>query len=434
MRRRITLAVISLLFFVNAFLPQAHAEDAQWSVGLRQQGGGFYLAAPDHAFHLNILGYAQMLGYMFSYNWHETRPDYPGGFALRRARVAMLATLHTDYEAYLEYGTATTRPVFGGAFPSGTTFTPGPVVPPVGPPTTVASGVPAQPLPGIIEARLTANLFEDAFQLRVGKFIGPFSAEQARNPKFLETVERSTVLNSLNASGYLDTQVGAMLFGRIIGGAVNYYVAAFNGNATATTLSEDDNGEKDFQTKVAVQPHPNLVFGFGWETGYHEYARRMSLLDAAWTPRVSGYTQGRRYGGEFDFNWNNDAASVKAEAIYYWFPDSAGFPDGFSKFWGGWVQPAVYLSGNKNRGIEMFFRYDYAQARMNGGTQYALHSPSLGLNFVFNDNTRFTTQVITQAAEGPGVPTSVVSGNVEQSAWGNKRVRNVALMQLQFKF
>ena len=89
------------------------------------------------------------------------------------------------------------------------------------------------------------NYFPEA-RLRAGQFKVPFSFEQLTSSRFNDFVERSVVDNLVPAF-----DVGAMLHGNLLGGAVEYAAGVFNG---AGQNAAETNDSKDIAGRLLVRP------------------------------------------------------------------------------------------------------------------------------------------------------------------------------------
>ncbi len=62
-----------------------------------------------------------------------------------------------------------------------------------------------------MEARLNSKIIDDKLQLRLGKFTTPFSFENFRSSRAIDTIERYIALNAMFSVPALDVQTGGML-------------------------------------------------------------------------------------------------------------------------------------------------------------------------------------------------------------------------------
>lgn len=399
--RRILFLVCLLLTVSSHWL----SAESSWSTGLREGGGGFYVVSPDQSFQFSLMGYGQILGAYYSRDYFAqgAAPDkvnYPTSFSIRRARLDTMATLYRDFEVLLEYGT----------------------------PTLPLSSATHADF-GLLEARLTARLYRDFLQIRVGKMVGPFSTENSKSSRGLDAVERYSLLNSLIGISALDTQTGVMLFGRLWEGRLNYYLAIFNGNGNSFGNPADNNGDKEFQAKVVVQPHSDLTIGLGYDTNY-ENARTLSLLDHAFVGFISREVSGRRHGYETDFEWSYRAFSLKAEAMVFKFKNnepSSGVSPGWTGILGGYAQAAYFVDGNQSKGLQPLLRWEAARFENNpDGTASDLQSVVMGLNWYINANVRNQVNYILEIPNGA----SSSGGN----AYTSSEIKHIVLNELQVKF
>lgn len=83
-------------------------------------------------------------------------------------------------------------------------------------------------------------------RLRAGQFKVPFSFEELTSSRFTDFVERSVVNNLVPSF-----DVGAMLHGSLLGGAVEYGAGVFNGRGQN---ADDTNDSKDIAGRLLVRP------------------------------------------------------------------------------------------------------------------------------------------------------------------------------------
>lgn len=394
--------VILFWLFLVLSVPFSFAEN--WSSAVREGGGGFYLFSPDQAFQLSMMGYGHFLGAYYSKDYANasgtsaapSRRDYPTSFSLRRTRLDMLATVYRDFEFLMGVGTPTLRlhPV-----PVGSDF-------------------------GVVEARLTAKLYENILNLRVGKFVGPFSAENSRSSQGLAFVERYSALNSLIAMGVLDTQTGAMIFGRVLQGTLNYYLAAFNGNGDSITNPGENNGEKEFQAKLVVSPHAGFQLGIGVDFSF-EGVQTLTILDHAFVPYLTTTTSSRRLGFEVDWEWKHGPLSLRSEVIWFRFRNDAHGGERWAGLFGGYGEVAYFAWGNAEAGVQSLIRVEGTRlTKVPDGTSRSLHSYILGLNWFINANVRNQLNYILEVPDGHGI----------SAAYSSAQVKHILMNQLQVKF
>jgi len=84
------------------------------------------------------------------------------------------------------------------------------------------------------------------FRARAGQFKVPFSFEELTSSRFIDFVERSVVNNLVPAR-----DVGIMLHGRLLGGAVEYGAGVFNGRGQNAAETNDS---KDIAGRLLVRP------------------------------------------------------------------------------------------------------------------------------------------------------------------------------------
>jgi phosphate-selective porin len=374
----------------------ASAGATDWTVGIREGGGGFFLTSPDQAFHLNILGYSQFTGngYFGDYDGSAERPDAPFGFGVRRARIDLMATMFRSWELLTEIGTPTLR-------------IPGAVT---------GSDV------GIVETRLTTPIYKDYLQIRIGKFVVPFSSENARSSRRLDTIERSLMLNSLIAANFLDTQMGLMLYGRVAEGIFNYYIGLFNGSGSSLNTDSDNNGAKDLQIKIVFNPTRGLTFGFAYDT-HSDPTTTVTLYDHAMVPFATGQVAGRRHGFEVDLDVSSRIFSFRFELLGVSFTDTTtGLVNPVRSLWGAYFQTGIFVTGGEDEGFELIFRYELARHGVTGSIS-DLQSGIFGWNWYFNPSLRYQLNYIFEAPSRAGA-----------GAYASARAKHMLLNELQVKF
>ena len=364
------------------------ATGAATAVGLNPGGGGFYVEGDDYRFRL--LGYVQAVGTLI--DGAIDRPDEPGDFSVRRARIDFLADFYDDYEVLVELD--------GGP---GTTPT-------------------AQSDFALVEARLNWKVDGDALQLRFGKFTTPFSRENARSSRSIDTIERYIALNSLFLLPAVDVQFGAMVHGRVgPDQKIGYFAGVFNGNGRANDNLSDDNGDKELQAKLTYD------FNAEWSAGVAvDYSREenqlLALADLAFNRFVQVEVEDDRVGFGADVFWERGPWSFRAEGLAFRFetPDQ-----GNVGLVGGFVQPAWFVTGDAQGGVQLLARPEFAHLDADtGGDGNTLYSLTLGVNWFVNPNVR--VQV------GPAL--TYFDGSSALQGFAGDRTSALLLTQLQFKF
>lgn len=359
--------------------PQATEAQA----GIDPEGGGFFIEQEPYA--VRVFGYAQALARLY-----DDSVDAPAGnseFLVRRARIDFLAELFDDYELFLE---------FDGA-PEART--------------------------ALVEAWLNWRVRGSAdLQLRAGKFIGPFSAENLRSSRSLETVERYMALNSLFGLPALDTQTGLMLHGEPGEDyGWGYNLAVFNGNGSAVSQAREDNEDKEIQAKLTYGFGPGFDAGLALDynrTG----AQELSLTDLGFVDYVSVPVEGSRTGVGGHFAWIDDRWSLQGEGLYFDFDTPLEDHVGF---YGGYLQPAYFLYGDSTRGLQLLTRLENVSLDADTGVDGdSLSALTVGTNWYPNGNVRLQANGILHYFDGP----STLLG------FDDSRVIPLLLTELQFKF
>lgn len=399
-----------------------------WKVGINPNGGGFFLKSPDDNFRLRLFGYAQT---------QFTLTDGANGFSfqnfdsrIRRARLDWIADFYKRYELFIEIDAA----------PSGGT--------------------------SLVEARLNSKIIDDKLQLRLGKFTTPFSFENFRSSRAIDTIERYIALNAMFSVPALDVQTGGMVWGNIplgpereyidtttismkppfppgvtqdtlgkLGGVakkfkpqLTYYAGIWNGNASASNESplgfggnsRDNNDSKEVQAKLVWQPHQQWTIGAGYDHNDSESGEFLTLSSLSGAPYIRTNVDGNRDGAEFDFLYEPGRFSLRGEGMYF------SFKDADLKLAGGFLQAAYFVVGDVSGGVQPLLRLEHAELngdaldRINGNSISAV---TAGINWFLNGNVRFQLNYIGEYFDGSG------NANI-----GDESFRSTVLSQLQIKF
>lgn len=384
---------------VSALKSETRPADSLSSVaaGFHPGGGGFYIQGEQAK--LRLLGYAQAVG-SFSDGSLGRNED----FSVRRARINFLADFFEDYQLFIELDGA----------PSART--------------------------ALVEARLNWRIRDDALQLRAGKFTSQFSRENARSSRSIDTIERFMALNSMFLLPGLDSQFGLMAHGRVLEErSLGWSLGVYNGNGSANANVRDDNSSKEVQAKVDYDFTPNLNAGLAFDYSREE-EQTLSLADLAFNRFVSVPVTGDRYGVGGDVFWENGPLSLRSEWLYFQFDSDI---ESDVSLWGGFVQPAWFLTGHRSGGLQLLVRgevavLDASQQRRDtssvdgappfevvqftgGDTLYAV---TLGANWFVNPNVELKINGIF----------SYFDGASEERGFAGSRWNQMLLTQLQFKF
>jgi hypothetical protein len=399
-----------------------------WKVGINPNGGGFFLKSPDDNFRLRLFGYAQAQFTLtdgangFSFQNFDTR--------IRRARLDWIADFYKRYELFIE--------------------------------------IDAAPLGGtsLVEARLNAKIVDDKLQLRLGKFTTPFSFENFRSSRAIDTIERYIALNAMFSVPALDVQTGGMIWGNIplgpereyidtstvsmkppfppgvtqdtlgkLGGVakkfrpqLTYYAGIWNGNASASNESplgfggnsRDNNDSKEVQAKLLWQPHQQWTIGAGYDHNDSESGEFLTLSSLSGAPYIRTNVDGNRDGAEFDFLYEPGRFSLRGEGMYF------DFKDADLRLAGGFLQAAYFIQGDVSGGLQPLIRLEHAELDGNavaGVDGDSITAITAGLNWFLNGNVRFQINYIGEYFNGAG------NANI-----GDESFRNTLLSQLQIKF
>ena len=385
-----SLAALSFVLFV---LPAAAQEPAPaWTAGINPQGGGLFVKSPDGQALFRLYGYAQP---------QLTLTDKDNGnafeesdFRVRRARVDFSVDYQERYRLFVEYD---------GAPADGT---------------------------ALVEAWAQAAYVKDRHFLRVGKFITPFSSENLRSSRALDTVERYLALNAMFSLPALDVQFGPMLWGSLDSGKkVGYFLGVWNGNASAGAgvvsgqrgNARDNNGDKEVQARVNVKWTDALTTGAAFDLDKEE-AQTLTLASYSGGRFIVLPVAGDRRGWDLDAHWKRGRLSLDSEWL------AADFQDSDARLSGGYVQAAFWARGSEAQGgVQPVLRAELAE--VTGGALRAIdgnrvEAVTAGANVWFNGWTRWQINLIGEHFDGRG------NGSFKAgSGW-----RPTVLSQLQVKF
>lgn len=362
----------------------------RWTAGLNPNGGGLYVKSPDGKTLFRLYGYAQpQLTYTDEDNglaFEET------DFRVRRARVDFTVDYDDRWKLFLEYD---------GASSDGT---------------------------ALVEAWGQAAYVKGRHYLRFGKFITPFSTENLRSSRAMDTVERYLALNAMFGLPALDVQFGPMLWGYVDPGRkVSYFVGVWNGNASAGAgvvdgqrgNARDNNGDKEYQGRVNVQWNDALTTGVAFDIDREE-DQTLTLPSYSGGRFISIPVTGDRQGWNADAHWKRGRLSLDTEWLTFDFEDSG------AELTGGYVQALYWLRGSENGGVQPVLRAEVAELsdaplEVDGERVEAV---TAGANVWFNGWTRWQINVIGERFDGRGNGTFRAG-----SGW-----RPTVLNQLQIKF
>jgi phosphate-selective porin len=375
---------------------QLQAED--WDVGLNPKGGGAFIRSPDAKTYFRLYGYAQPL---FTLTDQGNRLAFKStDFRIRRARLDFMVDYDDIWKLFIE--------IDAQASGGGTS---------------------------LIEGFGQAAYVKGQHYIRFGKYITPFSTENLRSSRALDTIERYIALNSLFGLPGLDVQFGAMLFGNLDPDKrLTYYVGAFNGNASAATNTvngqggnaRDNNSTKDLQARVDYQLTKELRIGAAVDFD-KELDQILQISSLTGARLVAVPVRGKRRGVNVDAHWKRDRASFDAEFLGFDFPDNPNNAGQEVELTGGYAQYGYWLSGSEAKGVQALVRGEFAELEgdavdaIDGDRIVAL---TLGANIWFNGATRLQINAIGE----------YVNGNGNGAFSGGSRLRPTLLTELQVKF
>jgi hypothetical protein len=362
-------------------------------------GNGAYIGGKDSSFRL--AGYAQAVGSMF--DGRMKRSDGSGEFFVRGARLDFMANFLQNYDLLLEVDAAPGNPT-----PGSSNF-------------------------GLVVASLNSKLMGDALQLEVGKVIDPFSTENYRSSRDLDTIERYQALNSLFLLPALDAQYGLTLHGETGGDQkFGYYLGAYNGNGQAFKNLPDNNGRKELVGKLTYGSG-QFSAGLGFDYS-HEQQQTLSLTDLGFNNFVSVPIRGQRIGFGGDAFWESGPFSVRAEGLAFRMDLDRNPPGGIAfenvaghnvSLVGGYLQPAVYLWGDHSRGFQLLMRGEVSHLGLRGGPDGdTLYGLTLGANWFLNPNVRLQVDGVLH----------YFNGSSQLLGFNDRKLIPMLLTELQIKF
>lgn len=367
-------------------------EAERWRAGINPQGGGVFVESPDGKALFRLYGYAQPT---FTYTDEDNGATFEEtDFRVRRARIDLSADYDDRYKLFLE---------FDGAPSDGT---------------------------ALVEAWVQAAFVKDRHFLRAGKFITPFSTENTRSSRALDTVERYLALNAMFSLPALDVQFGPMLWGHLDKGKrFTYFVGVWNGNASAGAgvvsgqrgNARDNNGDKEIQGRLNAKWTDELTTGIAFDVDREE-AQTLTLASYSGARFLAIPVVGDRRGVDLDAHWKRGRFSLDSEWLSFDFEDSA------AELAGGYVQAAFWARGSEAAGgVQPVLRAEVAELSgdaLSGIDGERVVAVTLGANVWWNGWTRWQINVIGEDFDGLGNG-SFRSG----SGW-----RPTILNQLQVKF
>jgi len=367
-------------------------EAKTWTAGLNPQGGGLFVKSPDGKTLFRLYGYAQPT---FTYTDRDNGATFQEtDFRVRRARLDFAADYDDRYKLFVEVD---------GAPTDGTS---------------------------LVEAYAQAAFVRDRHYLRFGKFITPFSTENLRSSRALDTVERFQALNAMFSLPALDVQFGPMLWGSLDPGKkVAYFLGVFNGNSSAGAAvvsgqrgnARDNNGHKEVQGRVNVKWTDALTTGAAFDDDKEEL-QTLTLASYSGSRFLGIPVTGARRAWDGDLHWKHDRCSFDSEWL------SSDFKDSRARLSGGYVQAAFWARGSEaHGGVQPVLRVEQAEitgAALRGIDGKRYEAVTLGANVWFNGWTRWQVNAIDEHFDGRG------NGPFKAGAgW-----RPTVLSQLQVKF
>lgn len=188
--------------------------------------------------------------------------------------------------------------------------------------------------------------FAKAASLRVGKQKGPVGLERLQSGGSIELIERGFPTELVP-----NRDLGVALFGELAQGTVSYTVGVFNGTADGRDVASADDGLKEYEGRLFVEPFKNdygflkgLGFGIAGSTGVKD-GTGANLLPRYRTP-----------GQNVFFNYGETAG-----ATGYW---ATGSHNRYA--------PQAYFYRNSFGLLAEYVASEQTIARTNGGAEQSL--------------------------------------------------------------
>ncbi len=252
----------------------------------------------------------------------------------------------------------------------------------------------------LVEAYSQTTLLRDVLTFRLGKYIQPFSAENLRSSRGLETIERFQALNAYIGLPGLDAQNGVMLFGTDPGKMFKYYLSINNGINTASQGGnvKDNNSDKDYIGRFEVSPTKTVKVGLGLDYD-KELNQGLVLRSYSGVFYDSINVHGTRLAVDVDLHAVLGKIGLDAEWLF------ADFSDTNATLHGGYLQASDWVKGSEvEGGIEPLVRVEYstitaknppgpaATAKEIDGAM--MMSATLGVNYWMNQWVRWQVDAI----------------------------------------
>ncbi len=262
--------------------------------------------------------------------------------------------------------------------------------------------------------------------LVVGKFMTPFSPENYRTSRALNTVERYSALNSLFRLPAMTSQYGLMLNGKIH--QFDYYLGMMNGNGTTSKNIREDNNDKEIQARLRWNLNPDFRCGAGFD-----YSKENQQVLGLWDHTFEIYSRdtvnGRRMGYLLEFDYIRQNWSFRGEGIHFYFSDKFKQEKRIGQFYGGYFETGYFLCGNAKKGFQLIGRGEKAnliQTYSGFSGPKRIDSVIFGYNWYFNELLRWQTNVINDKLDRKVV--------ISDSRYKGKKSGIQVLSMLQMKF
>lgn len=271
--------------------PQKPAEPTI-TVSLRD---GVHFESSDGNLDITLGGYAGIHYRVTAHRPQDNARTLPDSWFLRQLRPELSGAVYKDFDFRVQLDFPTGNGLAGT--PSATT--------------------------GTVQDAYIGWRYYPEMSFRIGQFRQPFGQEQTTPDRFVDFDERS------QGDRFLPQRdIGAMVYGKLLGGILGFEAGYFNGNGRGLT---DSNKGKELAGRIRIQPFAtaaddslfkNLRFGIAGTTGTVQNANLNNAtgLDVAsanlgilFLDSAAGTFDGarKRLGGEF--TWNYGPVGIRGE-------------------------------------------------------------------------------------------------------------------------
>ncbi len=296
---------------------------------------------------VSVIGFLQP-----EFQMHETADGWNNSFAFRRARIGVTGNIPYDFSYY--------------AIVDFSKFMPD--------------------APFLLDAFISYNRFSFA-KITLGQYKPPFSQELSTACHKLYTINRSKVVNELALP---NRDQGLMVWGSVLDSKINYNVALMNGYRRGFY---DENNNKAIVGRVTIQPWEVLRFGGSFRKGVTGSASDNDVT---------------RFAGEVQLDWKG----FIMQAEYIWGEDTGSYTTGggcdgtpieihegpITR--SGMYAQLLYMTPWNLQPVVKFETYD-GDTTADNNLETII---TAGVNYFFNDWTRFQINYSYRAEEANEIP------------------------------